>query len=299
MANVRFILQRFVQVHGRFLSGSGYAMSKRHCPPSLSSLNGMVSGPSLYELVCGARSISSSGILSHIMVQMPALSPTMDQGNIAKWRKKEGDKIDVGDVICEIETDKATLEFESLEEGYLAKILTPEGSKDVRVGTPIAITVEDPEEMKDISVDTLGLDELKEKQSVQHVEPTEHKHKYHKKGIVRISPSAKRLIAEHGIDASSLEASGPRGTLLKGDVLAAIKFSRGSPEASFSSERKASTHIPPVQQKATGSSPFATTEDDTDAYEDLPNSLIRKAGDSKAVARIKTEDPSFLFIFRC
>ncbi|CAD6273351.1 unnamed protein product [Miscanthus lutarioriparius] len=61
-------------------------------------------------------------------------------GNIAKWRKQEGDKIEVGDVICEIETDKATLEFESLEEGYLAKILAPEGSKDVQVGQPIAVT---------------------------------------------------------------------------------------------------------------------------------------------------------------
>jgi pyruvate dehydrogenase E2 component (dihydrolipoamide acetyltransferase) len=65
----------------------------------------------------------------------------MNQGNIAKWRKHEGDKIEVGDVICEIETDKATLEFESLEEGYLAKILAPEGSKDVQVGQPIAVTV--------------------------------------------------------------------------------------------------------------------------------------------------------------
>ncbi|XP_058730896.1 dihydrolipoyllysine-residue acetyltransferase component 1 of pyruvate dehydrogenase complex, mitochondrial-like [Vicia villosa] len=71
---------------------------------------------------------------------MPALSPTMTQGNIAKWRKKEGDKIAVGDILCEIETDKATLEFESLEEGFLAKILVPDGSKDVPVGQPIAIT---------------------------------------------------------------------------------------------------------------------------------------------------------------
>ncbi|KAI3792507.1 hypothetical protein L2E82_06389 [Cichorium intybus] len=67
-----------------------------------------------------------------------------DQGNIARWRKKEGDKIEVGDIISEIETDKGTLEFECIEEGYLAKIITPEGSKGVQVGQPIAITVEDP-----------------------------------------------------------------------------------------------------------------------------------------------------------
>ncbi|KAL9657557.1 hypothetical protein ABK040_000984 [Willaertia magna] len=77
------------------------------------------------------------------LISMPALSPTMTKGNIAKWLKKEGDKLVPGDLICEVETDKSTLEFEFQEEGYLAKILKPSGSRDVDLGAPIAILVDD------------------------------------------------------------------------------------------------------------------------------------------------------------
>ncbi|KAI9071885.1 hypothetical protein K1719_046145 [Acacia pycnantha] len=117
-------------------------------PASLPLLTG-VHDNSLELKWVGVKFFSSSDS-SHLVLEMPALSPTMNQGNIAKWRKKEGDKIAVGDVLCEIETDKATLEFESLEEGFLAKILVPDGSKDVRVGQPIAITVEDPNDIQNV-----------------------------------------------------------------------------------------------------------------------------------------------------
>jgi pyruvate dehydrogenase E2 component (dihydrolipoamide acetyltransferase) len=77
----------------------------------------------------------------HQVMTMPALSPTMDKGNIMKWLKKEGDKVGPGDVICDVETDKATVGFEVQEEGIIAKILKPEGSKDVGVGEEVAIIV--------------------------------------------------------------------------------------------------------------------------------------------------------------
>lgn len=70
----------------------------------------------------------------HIEVGLPALSPTMESGNLAKWKKKEGDKIKAGDVIAEVETDKATIDFETTDDGYLAKILVPEGAKDLAIG---------------------------------------------------------------------------------------------------------------------------------------------------------------------
>ena len=73
-----------------------------------------------------------------IQVLMPALSPTMEKGNLAKWLKREGDKVKSGDVIAEIETDKATMEVEAIDEGTLGKILVPEGTADVAVNTPIA-----------------------------------------------------------------------------------------------------------------------------------------------------------------
>src|SRR5580704_12198653 len=73
-----------------------------------------------------------------IQVLMPALSPTMEKGNLAKWLKREGDPVKPGDVIAEIETDKATMEVEAIDEGVLGKILVPEGTNDVAVNTPIA-----------------------------------------------------------------------------------------------------------------------------------------------------------------
>src|SRR2546421_6269302 len=74
-----------------------------------------------------------------IQVLMPALSPTMEKGNLAKWHKKEGDEVKSGEVIAEIETDKATMEVEAVDEGTLGKILVPEGTHDVAVKTPIAM----------------------------------------------------------------------------------------------------------------------------------------------------------------
>src|SRR6185312_9925850 len=79
-------------------------------------------------------------------VLMPALSPTMEKGNIAKWLKKEGDKVKSGDVIAEIETDKATMEVEAVDEGTLGKILVPEGTADVAVNTPIAVILGEGED---------------------------------------------------------------------------------------------------------------------------------------------------------
>src|SRR5581483_1163733 len=83
-----------------------------------------------------------------IEVLMPALSPTMEKGNLAKWLKKEGDKVKPGDVIAEIETDKATMEYESIDEGTLAKIVVPEGTQDVPVNQLIAVLAEEGEDVK-------------------------------------------------------------------------------------------------------------------------------------------------------
>ncbi len=86
-----------------------------------------------------------------IEVLMPALSPTMEKGNLAKWLKKEGDPVRSGDVIAEIETDKATMEVEAADEGTLGKILVPEGTEDVAVNTPIAMILSDGESAADLS----------------------------------------------------------------------------------------------------------------------------------------------------
>src|SRR5499427_1624737 len=86
-----------------------------------------------------------------IQVLMPALSPTMEKGNLAKWTKKEGEKVKAGDVIAEIETDKATMEVEAVDEGTLGKILVPEGAQDVAVNTPIAMILAEGEDASAIT----------------------------------------------------------------------------------------------------------------------------------------------------
>src|ERR1700756_461287 len=83
-----------------------------------------------------------------INILMPALSPTMEKGNLAKWRKKEGDKVAPGDVIAEIETDKATMDYEAVDEGVLAKIVVPEGTADVPVNQLIAVLAGEGEDVK-------------------------------------------------------------------------------------------------------------------------------------------------------
>src|SRR5580658_9112857 len=86
-------------------------------------------------------------------VLMPALSPTMEKGNLAKWLKKEGDTVKSGDVIAEIETDKATMEVEAVDEGTLGRILVPEGTNDVAVNTPIAMILAEGEDQAALNAD--------------------------------------------------------------------------------------------------------------------------------------------------
>src|SRR5437868_14416525 len=85
-------------------------------------------------------------------ILMPALSPTMEEGKLAKWLVKEGDEVHSGDILAEIETDKATMEFEAVDEGKIGKILVPEGSEGVKVNAPIAVLLADGEKMGAIPV---------------------------------------------------------------------------------------------------------------------------------------------------
>ncbi|KOM35640.1 hypothetical protein LR48_Vigan02g179000 [Vigna angularis] len=214
--------------------------------------------------------INASELPPHALLEMPALSPTMNQGNIAKWRKQEGDKIEVGDILCEIETDKATLEFETLEEGYLAKILAPEGSKEVAVGHPIAITVEDESDIEAIK-NSVNSSSTNQQKAPQH--DTKSEVKAQKTKIARISPAAKLLIAEYGLDASTLNATGHYGTLLKGDVLSEIKSGKLSPKPVSPKEKVLSSQS---HQQVAASRESKSNLGQSDSYEDFPNSQIRK-----------------------
>src|SRR3954467_10382722 len=106
-----------------------------------------------------------------VEVLMPALSPTMEKGNLSKWMKSEGDAVKAGDVIAEIETDKATMEVEAVDEGTLGKILVPEGTADVAVNTPIAVIIGEGEDASDIKADAAPAAQQKAAESAPPAEP--------------------------------------------------------------------------------------------------------------------------------
>jgi len=178
---------------------------------------------------------------------MPALSPTMEEGNLAKWLVKEGDTVSAGDVIAEIETDKATMEVEAVDEGTIAKILVAEGSEGVKVNAVIAVLAEDGEKVGDIdsaaagpaaaepAADAPSGDAAKSgevpaipaevpadnaasapvaPQPVATVAPSG--------GRVFASPLARRIAQQNGIEISSITGSGPHGRIVKADVEAAM-----------------------------------------------------------------------------
>ena len=136
-----------------------------------------------------------------IQVLMPALSPTMEKGNLAKWLKKEGETIKSGDVIAEIETDKATMEVEATDEGTLGKILIPEGTADVAVNTPIATILADGETAADLGKVAAPAAEMKAAQSAPPAEPA---------ASVQASPAPTGVAAPHSVAEPDPEV--PAGT---------------------------------------------------------------------------------------
>ncbi|MCP1230809.1 pyruvate dehydrogenase complex dihydrolipoamide acetyltransferase [Acetobacter indonesiensis] len=161
-----------------------------------------------------------------IEVLMPALSPTMTEGALARWLKREGDAVSSGDVLAEIETDKATMEVEAVDEGILGRILIPEGTQGVAVNTPIAILVAEGESIPD----ALDIPSAKPPQPAaqsaeaspvlsakpQAAEPTKPANKPQNK--VFASPLAKRIAKQKGLDLSQITGSGPNGRIVRKDV---------------------------------------------------------------------------------
>ena len=168
-----------------------------------------------------------------IEVLMPALSPTMTEGNLAKWNKKEGDKVAPGQVICEIETDKATMEVEAVDEGIIGKILVAEGTQGVKVNSVIALLLEEGEKkdaIKDYKVSGVGdqVSEKEESKARQEFVAPESKGQINKpetrnlkpetSGRIKASPLAKRLAKEQGVDIASIVGTGPHGRIVRADV---------------------------------------------------------------------------------
>ena len=169
-----------------------------------------------------------------IEILMPALSPTMEEGTLAKWLVKEGDTVSSGDIIAEIETDKATMEFEAVDEGTIGKIIVPEGSEGVKVNALIAVLLEDGEEASDAVPSSASADDAGDKAaatavSAEPATPTAERSATPTPAApaasdgtrIFASPLARRIAADQGLDLSALQGSGPHGRIVKADVLAA------------------------------------------------------------------------------
>lgn len=159
-----------------------------------------------------------------IEVLMPALSPTMTEGNLVKWLKKEGDSVASGEVIAEIETDKATMEVESVDEGKIGKIFVSEGTESVKVNTLIALLLEEGETSEAIegyapvaSTQT-SVSVSKEPQSIGSVSQSASALESHSDSRTFASPLAKRMASQGSIDLSKVQGSGPKGRVIKADI---------------------------------------------------------------------------------
>ena len=171
-----------------------------------------------------------------IEILMPALSPTMTEGNVTKWLKKEGDEVRSGDVLAEIETDKATMEFEAVDDGRLGKILVPEGAEGIKVNQPIAVLLGEGE-------DASALDKIAEKRAKPAAAPTTVAAEPPPEprpapgragngdGRIFASPLARRMAQQAGLDLAAITGSGPQGRIVKVDIEAALSGGRGTPAA--------------------------------------------------------------------
>ena len=176
-----------------------------------------------------------------VNILMPALSPTMEEGTLARWLVKEGDRISSGDLIAEIETDKATMEFEAVDEGIVGKLLVSEGSEGVKVNSPIAIILDDGEQLEASETTNLIVQEQPktnntEEAIVQVEQISTNIAKIASKRIFA-TPLAKRLAKEKGLNLESISGSGPHGRIVKNDILSLSVSSPNKVQENFTSTK--------------------------------------------------------------
>ncbi|WP_109356969.1 pyruvate dehydrogenase complex dihydrolipoamide acetyltransferase [Sphingorhabdus sp. EL138] len=225
-----------------------------------------------------------------INLQMPALSPTMEEGTLAKWLVKEGDEVASGDLLAEIETDKATMEFEAVDEGTIAKIVVAEGTDNVKVGEVIAIIAEEGEDVAEASKGGEGSAEKPKKEAPapkgeekpakpsrdvtpKVTDPAPKGDAPASEGErIKVSPLARRLAEQKGVDLGALSGSGPGGRIIKADIDAA---------EGGTAPVKSQAAVPapaPAATPASAASDF-----------DIPHTSEKLSGMRKTIARRLTE----------
>ena len=216
-------------------------------------------------------------------ILMPALSPTMEEGTLAKWLVKEGDTVSSGDILAEIETDKATMEFEAVDEGTVGRILIAEGTAGVKVNTPIAILVEDGESADAVPAPKAAAPAVAPATSAAPA-PTPAAATpapAASSGGARViaSPLARRLAKEKGLDIASLKGSGPHGRIVKADV------ENAKPEAAAPASAPAASAPAAAAAPAAGPSADAIKK----MYADRSVEVVTLDGMRKTIAARLTE----------
>ncbi|XP_062512891.1 uncharacterized protein LOC134188727 [Corticium candelabrum] len=237
--------------------------------------------------------------VSAIKLTMPALTPTMEVGKIVKWHKNEGDAFSAGDVLCDIETDKATLSMDALDDGVMAKILVSEGTENIKTSRVIALTVDVEDDYTQVEIPsdletteqeevaaiekTSGDSTTRDKQSVAAMPAAS---TTFKPTLLPLSPAVKRLVDEHQLDVNNIAPSGFNGRLLKGDVLEFLAGKQAQERVGASTmETTVQLFSPPPSIPDT--LPVASAPTGTNQFDDIPNSNIRRTiakrlGESKS-----------------
>jgi pyruvate dehydrogenase E2 component (dihydrolipoamide acetyltransferase) len=233
-----------------------------------------------------------------IEILMPALSPTMEEGTLAKWLVKEGDKVSSGDVMCEIETDKATMEFEAVDEGVMGKILIAEGSEGVKVNTAIAVLLEEGESTDDIADTPAPKAEASSNAAPAEASDATAPAKGHGRGAtdatpapaagaksdgsrIFASPLARRIAAQKSLDLAAVKGSGPHGRIVKADVEGLTKTDAPKAAAAVAPDKAAA----PAAAMPTGPSSDAIAK----MYEGREYEEITLNGMRKTIAARLTE----------
>ncbi len=233
-----------------------------------------------------------------IQILMPALSPTMTEGNIAKWHKKEGDEVASGDLLAEIETDKATMELEAVDEGVLGKIIAAEGSENIAVNTPIAVMLEEGEDASAAEAaapspaPAAQPEPAPMPQAAPAPEPAaapQPAPAAPKSNGARVfaSPLAKRIAADAGIDIAAISGSGPHGRVVKRDVDAAIAGGIAAPAAAPSAAASAPATPAPAQLPVVAG-----------GYTEVPHNNMRKVI-ARRLQESKQTVPHFYVTMEC
>jgi pyruvate dehydrogenase E2 component (dihydrolipoamide acetyltransferase) len=232
-----------------------------------------------------------------IELKMPALSPTMEEGTLAKWLVKEGDTVSAGDLLAEIETDKATMEFEAVDDGTIAKILIPEGTDEVKVGTVIALIAGEGEDVSGVAAAGAGPADAKAPQPKADTEPApkpaaEAKGPVHEPEVrasapaapadsqakagasdrIKASPLARRLAEQKGVDLAGITGSGPGGRIVKADVDGASAAPAAAPAEAPEAAPAAAKPAAPVSEVA-----------------EIPHETVKLSNMRKTIARRLTE----------